>query len=77
MVCKVEDYGKLRRQEAMKKTRNEHRELVKSAKQEPVSLHCNKGNTCKFKRSCFCEEDDAISSAILLLACVVCSPNSM
>ncbi|PKU61539.1 hypothetical protein MA16_Dca023849 [Dendrobium catenatum] len=77
MVCKVEDNSKLRRtQEAMKKTRNEHRE-AKSSKQEPASLHCNKGSTCKFKRSCFCEEDDAISSAILLLACVVCSPNSM
>ncbi|XP_020595389.1 uncharacterized protein LOC110035503 [Phalaenopsis equestris] len=73
MVCKVEDNGKPRRQEPMKKTRNEQREV----KKEPASLHCNKGSSCKFKRSCFCVEDDAISSAILLLACVFCSPNSM
>ncbi|OEL35559.1 hypothetical protein BAE44_0003423 [Dichanthelium oligosanthes] len=38
-------------------------------------LPCNKGKACRFKRSCFSEEDDAASSAMLLLACVVCAPS--
>jgi hypothetical protein len=38
-------------------------------------LPCNKGKACRFKRSCFSEEDDATSSAMLLLACVVCAPS--
>jgi len=76
MVCKVEDCGKLRGQEySTKSAKNEQRE-AKSAKQQPASLLCNKGGICKFKRSCS-GEDDAISSAILLLACVVCNPSFM
>ena len=46
--------------------------------QQPVLrrlLPCNKGKACRFKRSCFSEEDDAASSAMLLLACVVCVPS--
>ena len=38
-------------------------------------LPCNKGKACRFKRTCFSEEDDAASSAMLLLACVVCAPS--
>ncbi|KAK8947778.1 hypothetical protein KSP40_PGU018890 [Platanthera guangdongensis] len=77
MVCKVEDCGKLKGQEVLaKNSRNEQKETNKTPRQQPASLLCNKGSACKFKRSFF-GEDDAISSAILLLACVVCSPSSM
>ncbi|XP_066357609.1 uncharacterized protein [Miscanthus floridulus] len=38
-------------------------------------LPCNKGKACRFKRSCFSEEDDAAASAMFLLACVVCAPS--
>ncbi|RRT68908.1 hypothetical protein B296_00012825 [Ensete ventricosum] len=44
------------------------------AKQGAARLQCNKGKACRFKRSCFSKEGDAVSSAILLLACVVCAP---
>ncbi|XP_037437680.1 uncharacterized protein LOC119305196 [Triticum dicoccoides] len=41
-----------------------------------LALHSNKGRgACRFKRSCFSEEEDAASSAMLLLACVVCAPS--
>lgn len=40
-----------------------------------VRLPCNKGKASRFKRSCFSEEDDAASAAMLLLACVVCAPS--
>ena len=48
--------------------------------QQPVLrrlLPCNKGKACRFKRTCFSEEDDAAASAMLLLACVVCAPSSI
>ncbi|EHA8586291.1 hypothetical protein COCNU_scaffold000154G000240 [Cocos nucifera] len=62
MVYKVED-SRLRRQESMKKKHE-----VKDQKPEVARLQCNKGKACKFKRSCFGEEDDAASSAMLLIA---------
>ena len=57
--------------ESMKKKKSESE--FKEPKKEAVRLN----KACKFKRSCFSEEEDAASFAILLLACVVCSPNSM
>ncbi|KAH7680885.1 hypothetical protein IHE45_05G023200 [Dioscorea alata] len=76
MVCKVVEtkYG---RQESMEKKKKDESEVMVVKKQESmVRLHCNKGKACRFKRSCFNEEDDAASSAMLLLACVVFSPIS-
>ncbi|KAK8971343.1 hypothetical protein KSP40_PGU001891 [Platanthera guangdongensis] len=72
MVCKVEDCGKLVHNQVARFMRN----LDKRMGKMPASLLCNKGIACKFKLSFF-GEDDAISSAILLLACVVCSTSSM
>ncbi|KAG2623677.1 hypothetical protein PVAP13_3KG074700 [Panicum virgatum] len=40
-------------------------------------LPCNKAKACRFKRTCFSEEDAAAASAMLLLACVVCAPSSI
>ncbi|CAM0883326.1 unnamed protein product [Alopecurus aequalis] len=41
-----------------------------------LRLQSTKGKSvCRFKRSCFSEEEDAASSAMLLLACVVCAPS--
>ncbi|KAK8960002.1 hypothetical protein KSP40_PGU000492 [Platanthera guangdongensis] len=54
----------------------DQKETNKTPRQQPASLLCNKGSACKFKLSFF-GEDDAISSDILLLACVVCSTSSM
>jgi len=56
-----------------KKKRSDSEVTVKEPKKEVVRLN----KACKFKRSCFSEEEDAASSAIFLLACVVCSPISM
>ncbi|EEF51838.1 conserved hypothetical protein [Ricinus communis] len=39
-------------------------------------IQCNKGKTCKFKRSSSNLEDDGASSAILLLACIACTTPS-
>ncbi|KAK1270591.1 hypothetical protein QJS04_geneDACA014064 [Acorus gramineus] len=52
------------------------REQAKDQRQEMAALQCNKGKACKFKRSFFSEEDDVATSAILLLACIVCSPST-
>ncbi|KAF8759169.1 hypothetical protein HU200_010554 [Digitaria exilis] len=55
----------------------QHHQQQKHQAQELVLrrlLPCNKGKACRFKRSCFSEEEDAASSAMLLLACVVCAP---
>ncbi|KAL9372796.1 hypothetical protein Peur_035040 [Populus x canadensis] len=38
-------------------------------------IQCNKGKTCKFKRSSSNLEEDGASSAILLLACIACTPS--
>ncbi|KAJ6882425.1 hypothetical protein NC651_028886 [Populus alba x Populus x berolinensis] len=38
-------------------------------------IQCNKGKTCKFKRSSSALEEDGASSAILLLACIACTPS--
>ncbi|KAL2242937.1 UNVERIFIED_CONTAM: hypothetical protein Sindi_0411700 [Sesamum indicum] len=38
--------------------------------------HCNKGKSTKFKRSTSNLEEDGVSAAILLLACIACTPPS-
>ncbi|OAY30735.1 hypothetical protein MANES_14G054700v8 [Manihot esculenta] len=38
-------------------------------------IQCNKAKVCKFKRSSSNLEDDGASSAILLLACIACTPS--
>ncbi|KAJ8752021.1 hypothetical protein K2173_001047 [Erythroxylum novogranatense] len=38
-------------------------------------IHCNKSKTCKFKRSSSNLDEDGASSAILLLACIACTPS--
>ncbi|WOL12784.1 hypothetical protein Cni_G21552 [Canna indica] len=63
MVSKVE-VSSLRRQESMKRSSKPENEV--KGKQEVVRLQ----KVCKFKRSSFSEEEDATSTAILLLACV-------
>ncbi|KAL3716760.1 hypothetical protein ACJRO7_008357 [Eucalyptus globulus] len=37
-------------------------------------MQCNKGKASKFKRSSSNLEEDGASSAILLLACIACTP---
>lgn len=58
MVSKVE-----KRQE-WKKSQNYRKYIV---------MQCSKSTTPKFKRSMCYFEDDGVSSAILLLACIACS----
>ncbi|KAF4353834.1 hypothetical protein CsatB_018210 [Cannabis sativa] len=64
MVSKVE--------EAMKK-----RQVAQQDQQQLQQklMQCNKGKVVKFKRSCSNIEDDGVSSAILLLACIACAPS--
>ncbi|KAJ6339639.1 hypothetical protein OIU77_007560 [Salix suchowensis] len=38
-------------------------------------IQCKKGKTCRFKRSSSNLEEDGASSAILLLACIACTPS--
>ncbi|KAJ9678044.1 hypothetical protein PVL29_022815 [Vitis rotundifolia] len=37
--------------------------------------YCNEGKASKFKRSSSNLEEDSVSSAILLLACIACAPS--
>ncbi|XP_062114920.1 uncharacterized protein LOC133828859 [Humulus lupulus] len=63
MVSKVE--------EATKK-----RQLAQQDQQQhQKQMQCNKGKVVKFKRSSSNLEDDGVSSAILLLACIACTPS--
>ncbi|KAE8657131.1 MADS-box protein CMB1 [Hibiscus syriacus] len=43
--------------------------------QSSPESQCNKGKTSKFKRSSSNLEEDGASSAILLLACIACTPS--
>ncbi|KAF5808632.1 hypothetical protein HanRHA438_Chr04g0157881 [Helianthus annuus] len=67
MVSKFEQAKESQQQ----KSQNHHR---KSVIQKEVIMQYNKVNTTKFKRSISHLEDDGVSSAILLLACIACSP---
>ncbi|XP_038682933.1 uncharacterized protein LOC119983336 [Tripterygium wilfordii] len=60
MVSRVE--------EAMKKKQQQQQEVQKQ-------IQCNKGKVSKFKRSTSNLEEDGASSAILLLACIACTPS--
>ncbi|KAJ0973109.1 hypothetical protein J5N97_021068 [Dioscorea zingiberensis] len=62
-------------EESMKKKKLEIELKGKEVKQDMVKLQCNKGKACRFKRSIFTQEEDAASSAMLLLAYVVFAPS--
>jgi hypothetical protein len=65
MVSKVE--------EAMKKNKQQQQQYQNHQQQKQIQ--CNKGKTGKFKRSSSNVEDDGVSSAILFLACIACTPS--
>ncbi|XVF11590.1 hypothetical protein REPUB_Repub08aG0040200 [Reevesia pubescens] len=75
MVSKVE--------EAMKRQQNHngkehcHNQQYHHHQQQVQKqlIQCNKGKTSKFKRSSSNLEEDGASSAILLLACIACTPS--
>ncbi|KVH98149.1 hypothetical protein Ccrd_023630 [Cynara cardunculus var. scolymus] len=77
MVSKVEQAKESQQQKSQNHHHNDHhhhhhrRQLVI---QKETIMQCNKGNTTKFKRSTSHLEDDGVSSAILLLACIACGP---
>ncbi|KAK1427706.1 hypothetical protein QVD17_16399 [Tagetes erecta] len=54
------------------KGKNHHHQRRPVIKKEMI-MQYNKSNTTKFKRSTSHLEDDGVSSAILLLACIACS----
>ncbi|XP_022776132.1 uncharacterized protein LOC111317889 [Durio zibethinus] len=71
MVSKVE--------EAMKRQQNhkgrDHCHQNQQNHQQKQIIQCNKGKNSKFKRSSSNLEEDGASSAILLLACIACTPS--
>lgn len=62
MVYKAEDQSKFRRQKSIKKGETQQQETIMRLQKD-----------CKFKKRGFSEEQVAISSAMLLIACIVCS----
>lgn len=67
MVYKVEEeQRKFRRQKSIKKGEAQQQQKTITRLQKD----------CKFKKRGFSEEQVAISSAMLLIACIVCSPPS-
>ncbi|KAK4844122.1 hypothetical protein QYF36_016776 [Acer negundo] len=62
MVSKVE--------EAMKRKQQQQEHKAGFQQQKQVMIQCNKGKASKFKRSSSNLEEDGVSSAILLLACL-------
>ncbi|RWV88752.1 hypothetical protein GW17_00049137 [Ensete ventricosum] len=78
MVCKVEQCRRLGAQELMQRGEKKKKKKRPQDGEAEARLQCNKAKACRFKRSCSGgEEDAAVSSAILLLACLVCAPPSM
>ncbi|KDP30963.1 hypothetical protein JCGZ_11339 [Jatropha curcas] len=68
---------KKRQQQAQKEQQKgckEHQTYHNQYQQKQIQ--CNKGKTCKFKRSSSNLEDDGASSAIFLLACIACTTPS-
>ncbi|KAK1436730.1 hypothetical protein QVD17_02512 [Tagetes erecta] len=55
------------------KSQNRHHQR-KPVIQKEMIMQYNKSNTTKFKRSTSHLEEDGVSSAILLLACIACIP---
>lgn len=70
MVSKVE--GVMKKKQQWKKTQNQKSLIYR----KEIVMQCNKSNTPKFKRSTSYFEDDGVSAAILLLACIACRPSS-
>nr|GEW39935.1 hypothetical protein [Tanacetum cinerariifolium] len=70
MVSKAE--GVMKKRQQWKKSQNQSSQNYR----KKIVMQCNKTNTPKFKRSTFYFEDDDVSSAILLLACIACQPSS-
>lgn len=66
MVSKME--------EAMKK--KQQKEQQYHQQQQQKQIQCNKAKVVKFKRSASNLEEDGVSSAILLLACIACTPSN-
>ncbi|OAY47917.1 hypothetical protein MANES_06G116300v8 [Manihot esculenta] len=60
-------------QKGNKEAYNYHHQHFQQQMQKQIQ--CNKANVCKFKRSSSNLEDDGASSAILLLACIACTPS--
>ena len=63
MVSKVE--------EALKRNKQQQQ----NQQQKQIQIQCNKGKAGKFKKSSSNLEEDGVSSAILLLACIACAPS--
>ncbi|KAK8537687.1 hypothetical protein V6N12_043838 [Hibiscus sabdariffa] len=76
MVSKVEEATKRQHQQNQKGNNSNNNNNSKDW-QSPVNLmiQCNKGKASKFKRSSSNLEEDGASSAILLLACIACTPS--
>ncbi|KAL8252160.1 hypothetical protein R6Q59_035853 [Mikania micrantha] len=75
MVSKFEQTKKNQQKNSQNYHHNHHHHHYrKSVIQKEMIMQYNKGNTTKFKRSTSYLEDDGISSAILLLACIACCP---
>ncbi|PIN11705.1 hypothetical protein CDL12_15691 [Handroanthus impetiginosus] len=70
MVSRVEEAMKERQQETAKGKESYQQQLQKQI------VQCNKGKTSKFKRSTSNLEEDGLSAAIFLLACIACSPSN-
>ncbi|GMH01190.1 hypothetical protein Nepgr_003029 [Nepenthes gracilis] len=72
MVSRVEEAMK-RRQQGGKEICHQQQQ---QQQQRQIQLQSNKGKASKFKRSSSSLEEDGVSSAILLLACIACAPSS-
>ncbi|EOY22403.1 hypothetical protein QUC31_007717 [Theobroma cacao] len=72
MVSKVEEA--MKRQQQSQQHSHKGRDHCHQ-QQLQKQIQCNKGKTPKFKRSSSNLEEDGASSAILLLACIACTPS--
>ncbi|KAL6973093.1 hypothetical protein U1Q18_027267 [Sarracenia purpurea var. burkii] len=73
MVSKVEKAMKKRQQEEQQQHHHRHHRHFQT--QIPIQ-YCHKEKARKFKRIGTCLEEDGVSSAILLLACLAFTPSS-
>ncbi|XP_021286803.1 uncharacterized protein LOC110418408 [Herrania umbratica] len=76
MVSKVEEAMKRQQQSQQQSHKGrDHCHQQYHQQQLQKQIQCNKGKTPKFKRSTSNLEEDGASSAILLLACIACTPS--
>ncbi|XP_015882337.1 uncharacterized protein LOC107418177 [Ziziphus jujuba] len=68
MVSKMEEAMKKKQQ---KEQQQHHQQQLQK------QIQCNKGKAVKFKRSSSNLEEDGVSTAILLLACIACAPSNL